>query len=74
MFFEVPNWYQFSDTTSLAAKCQKSHVFFDILGQNVNQTSIFIEWIESRLLPVGGRGTGPQTHGFLHFGFGKLQY
>ena len=56
MFFEVPSWYQFSGTTSLAAKCQKSHVFFDILEQNVHQTSIFIEWIESRLLPAGGRG------------------
>ena len=74
MFFEVPSWYQFSGTTALAAKCQKSHVFFDILEQNVNETLIFIKWIEGRLLPAGGRGDVAWPHGFLHFGFGKLQY
>ena len=74
MFFEVPSWYQFSGTTSLAAKCQKSHVFFDMLERNVNETLIFFEWIESRLLPVGGRGGVAWPHGVLHFGLGKLQY
>ena len=54
--FEVPLRYQFSGTTSPAPKCQTTHECFDILEGNVNETLIFFEWIESRLLPAGGRG------------------
>ena len=31
-----------------------------ILEQNVNETLCFIEWIESRLIPAGGRGPSRQ--------------
>ena len=68
MFCEVPSWFQNCGTTSLAAKCQKSHVFFDILEQNVHQTLIFIEWIESRIKKDSGWGTGRGPMGFCTLG------
>ena len=48
MFFEFHIWYQNVGIASLAAKCEKTHEFFKILEENVNETLVFIEWMNFR--------------------------
>ena len=58
----------------LPPKCEYRLDDIAVLLQKVAQTVFFDSRIESRRIKDSGRGAGPQVHGFLHFGFRKLQY